>query len=133
MSVVGVALLPVEPSGRGAVIPGRPSMSSKWAFLRLRRTAISSSARNCPQRGVVVDGDLVEAGGVGRIRALDGLRGLTALVVVIHHCVEASVVPVVEAESGTGSSGSSIVWWATHSPVHLLLLGPEPVCIFFVL
>ena len=71
----------------------------------------------------------------GRIRALDGLRGLAAVAVVIHHCTEASVPALVDVENGVGARPEmwSRLWWAAYSPLHLVLFGLEPVYIFFVL
>jgi peptidoglycan/LPS O-acetylase OafA/YrhL len=36
----------------------------------------------------------------GRIRTLDGLRGLAAVAVVLHHCTEASTPALVDVEHG---------------------------------
>ena len=71
----------------------------------------------------------------GRIRGLDGLRGLAAVAVVLHHCTEASVPALVDVENGVGPRPEmwSWLWWAAYSPLHLVLFGPEPVYIFFVL
>ena len=40
------------------------------------------------------------ASSCGRIRTLDGLRGLTAVAVVLHHCTEASTPALVDVEHG---------------------------------
>lgn len=71
----------------------------------------------------------------GRIRGLDGLRGLAAVAVLLHHCTEASVPALVDVENGIGPRPElwSWLWWAAHSPLHLVMFGPEPVYIFFVL
>jgi peptidoglycan/LPS O-acetylase OafA/YrhL len=69
-----------------------------------------------------------------RLRALDGLRGVAAVVVVIHHSLLA--VPVFAAPyynlrpvTGTGS----FAWLMTHTPLHLVWAGTEAVYVFFVL
>lgn len=68
-----------------------------------------------------------------RIPALDGLRGIAALVVVIHHCM--LTVPEL-SKSVTDAHAhdvGSLTWWVTHTPVHLLWDGTEAVFVFFVL
>lgn len=68
----------------------------------------------------------------GRLPALDGLRGLAALVVVLHHA--ALVAPGLAAAYRAGQptpTGWAAV--AVYSPLHLLWAGPEAVSIFFVL
>lgn len=66
--------------------------------------------------------------------ALDGLRGLAALVVVLHHCAmthpafaQAMLRPREPPARG------STVWWLTRTPAYILVAGHEAVFIFFVL
>ncbi len=70
---------------------------------------------------------------VERLRSLDGLRGVAALVVVLHHALLVlpllSVVQEQESAAGLGAG----VWLLTHSPLHLVWAGEEAVLIFFVL
>ena len=68
-----------------------------------------------------------------RLRSLDGLRGVAALVVVVQHTL-LSYTPIAavffgEREVGPGSP----YWWLTYTPLHLLWIGEEAVLVFFVL
>jgi peptidoglycan/LPS O-acetylase OafA/YrhL len=70
-----------------------------------------------------------------RLTSLDGLRGLAALVVVLHHLSltlkpfsDVWIVPTAQ-HPPTGS----LVWWFTSTPLELLIAGPEAVLVFFVL
>ena len=68
-----------------------------------------------------------------RLIELDGLRGLAAVVVLIHHALE--TVPAlaeVGARPGTVPTGT-FNRILTQSPLHLLWAGHEAVLIFFVL
>ena len=67
-----------------------------------------------------------------RFRALDGLRGLAALVVVVHHCLLTSVVLAATYRGGT-TSGWGVNELLTRTPLHLLWDGTGVVLIFFVL
>lgn len=68
-----------------------------------------------------------------RVRSLDGLRGIAALVVVVHHALLASV-PVLAAVYLTRRPHLNAVEWAlTRTPLHILWAGPEFVIVFFVL
>lgn len=66
----------------------------------------------------------------GRWRALDGLRGVAALVVVFHHSLLA--LPAVANLSTVPETGSPL-WWALFSPLRLFSAGFEAVLVFFVL
>ena len=70
------------------------------------------------------------APGRSRLAALDGLRGLAALVVVVHHC--ALTLPTL-AQQWTAPDRATLGWWATYTPLHLLWAGDEAVLVFFVL
>lgn len=69
----------------------------------------------------------------GRIHSLDGIRGVAALVVLIHH--SALLFPVLAATYFTRSATDDgpFVWWLTYSPLHLLWEGDGAVYIFFIL
>lgn len=64
------------------------------------------------------------SGSKHRVRSLDGLRGIAALVVVIYHC---SLV------AQTQIGGTALWAWLAHSPLKLLFAGTEAVLVFFVL
>ncbi|HSZ69205.1 MAG TPA: acyltransferase [Solirubrobacteraceae bacterium] len=70
----------------------------------------------------------------GRLPALEGLRGLAALVVVVHHSLLATV-PRFAGAYGVGPYPlrGTPGWWLTYSPLHLLWGGGESVVVFFVL
>jgi peptidoglycan/LPS O-acetylase OafA/YrhL len=65
-----------------------------------------------------------------RVRALDGLRGLAALLVLVHHAVLTSATL---AEPYRGGRASGWASWVTYTPAHLLWAGAEAVLVFFVL
>lgn len=68
-----------------------------------------------------------------RLSALDGLRGVAALIVVVHHV--SLLYPPFAATymGGQTPHAGSISWWLTYSPLKLLTAGPEAVIVFFVL
>ncbi|WP_285619287.1 acyltransferase [Kineosporia sp. NBRC 101677] len=63
-----------------------------------------------------------------RLHSLDGLRGLAAAIVVVHHALMANA--VLYDHSATWPSWS---WVALHTPAYLLWAGAEAVTLFFVL
>jgi peptidoglycan/LPS O-acetylase OafA/YrhL len=70
----------------------------------------------------------------GRLRSLDGLRGVAALVVLVHH--SSLLLPAFSATYGDGTSlppTGSLIWWLSYSPLKLLTAGGEAVIVFFVL
>lgn len=71
-----------------------------------------------------------------RLPSLDGLRGIAALIVVLHHL--SLLYPPIAAVYVAGSATQvpqpgSVSWWLLHSPLKLLTAGPEAVLVFFVL
>ena len=68
--------------------------------------------------------------GSDRLTSLDGLRGLAAFIVVVHHCVLA--LPSVAGQLN-GPDRTSPAWWLVYTPAHLLWAGGEAVLVFFVL
>lgn len=72
--------------------------------------------------------------GPGRLRSLDGLRGVAAVVVLIHHTV--LTVPVLSgAYYGHGPQATTQLapWLFTYTPLHVVWAGGESVDLFFVL
>jgi len=72
-----------------------------------------------------------------RIRALDGLRGLAASVVLIHHALLASA-PKLAVLYGPHHASQvplrgSLNWLVFYTPLHIFWAGPEFVAVFFVL
>ncbi|HEY2812487.1 MAG TPA: acyltransferase [Acidimicrobiales bacterium] len=66
-----------------------------------------------------------------RDHSLDGLRGVAALVVVVHHTLLASAAAVDPYQSLTVVPTS--LSWLVYTPLHLLYGGGEAVIVFFVL
>lgn len=71
---------------------------------------------------------------VPRLRALDGLRGLAALVVVLHHCslLHPSVAAIYLLGAPPPEPGTPL-WVLTGTPLQLLVSGQEAVLVFFAL
>jgi peptidoglycan/LPS O-acetylase OafA/YrhL len=69
----------------------------------------------------------------GGFTALDGIRGVAALIVLIHH--SALLFPALAATyfTRTAAENGTVAWWLTHTPLHLLWEGDSAVYIFFVL
>ncbi|WP_159813116.1 acyltransferase family protein [Actinomyces sp. zg328] len=69
----------------------------------------------------------------GRLRELDGLRGLAAVVVLIHHCLlTVPALAEVGARPGAAPDGA-LERLLSLTPAHLLWGGYEAVLIFFIL
>lgn len=78
--------------------------------------------------------DLAAPPASGRLRSLDGLRGVAALVVVLHHCMLTwSSFASTYNGNAAGAPVGSLLWWVTQTPLKLLTAGGEAVTIFFVL
>lgn len=70
----------------------------------------------------------------GRIESLLGLRGLAALIVVVHHCMlRFDVFRQVYADPKRLDDVGSVPWLMVHTPLHLVWAGGEAVFVFFVL
>lgn len=65
-----------------------------------------------------------------RLPALDGLRGVAAIVVLVFHVLSMSRV---FDDPDPGFRPAEASWWLTHTPLYLLWAGPQAVLVFFVL
>lgn len=70
--------------------------------------------------------------GRDRLRSLDGLRGIAALIVVLSHIVAASVGSL-SAASEFGTDDGGVVHWLLRTPLAIFWAGSEFVIVFFVL
>jgi peptidoglycan/LPS O-acetylase OafA/YrhL len=69
---------------------------------------------------------------VARVGGIDGLRGLAALVVLVHHSL--LVVPVLAAPYFTHeATAGGLAAVLLFTPLHLAWIGPEAVYVFFVI
>lgn len=67
----------------------------------------------------------------GRLASLDGLRGVAAVVVLVHHCF--LTIPALAAPYYGNPQGAGALSWLVYSPLHLFWAGTEAVYLFFVL
>lgn len=68
-----------------------------------------------------------------RVRSLDGLRGIAAAIVVVHHLLLTQTPLARSALDPHARQAGSAAWWLTYTPLHLVWAGQEAVFIFFVL
>lgn len=69
-----------------------------------------------------------------RYTSLDGLRGVAALVVLLHHLsMTIPSIALTYYPSATLLPVGSPVWWLTNTPLKVLTAGTEGVLVFFVL
>lgn len=78
-------------------------------------------------------GDSEHVRGTWRYTSLDGLRGLAAFVVLVHHCCLVSPQLADAVDFGVEQAFDSWVWWVTFTPLHLIWAGREAVYVFFIL
>src|ERR1700761_2008794 len=67
----------------------------------------------------------------GRLIALDGLRGIAAFVVILHHVYQVAR-PFLEPKVDAWAPGS-LWWFVSSTPIKLLSAGSESGLVFFVL
>ncbi|MBC7517341.1 MAG: acyltransferase [Microbacteriaceae bacterium] len=69
-----------------------------------------------------------------RLASLDGLRGIAAAIVLVHHTLLTfpGLAGPYRAD-GNAVSVWSLEWWLTYTPLHLVWAGNEAVYLFFVL
>jgi peptidoglycan/LPS O-acetylase OafA/YrhL len=70
-----------------------------------------------------------------RLRSLDGLRGVAAVVVLVHHGL--LTIPLLAGayypDSTVSPKGDLFGWVFTYTPIHILWAGTEAVFLFFIL
>lgn len=109
------------------------------------RTATAGAANGSPAPAAVIDVASAQrrtAGGThrastgarhrARVYSLDGLRGVAAVVVFVHH-VFLTQPALAEAYRANPGHLGTMSWLFTHTPLHLLWAGTEAVFVFFVL
>jgi len=67
------------------------------------------------------------------VASFDGLRGIAALVVVVHHAFLTQPALAAPYRDPTAVDVGDVSWWATYTPLHLFWAGTEAVFVFFVL
>ncbi|MEO6533018.1 MAG: acyltransferase [Pseudolysinimonas sp.] len=65
-----------------------------------------------------------------RLTSLDGLRGVAAVAVLLHHLYLVAT-PVLIRQGG--SAAGSVEWWLSDTPLKLATAGAEAVLVFFIL
>lgn len=70
----------------------------------------------------------------GRIQSLDGLRGVAAFVVVLHHAlITYPILRNVFEDGPPIAKTGSPAWWMVQTPLHFFWAGGEAVFVFFIL
>jgi peptidoglycan/LPS O-acetylase OafA/YrhL len=86
-------------------------------------------------RGADIEGDRSadDLGHSGRQHSLDGLRGVAALVVLLHHSL--LLMPALAKPYYTGMAGDERIgsWLMLYTPLHLFWAGTEAVFLFFII
>ncbi|MEL4319029.1 acyltransferase [Leifsonia sp. YIM 134122] len=67
----------------------------------------------------------------GRFASLDGLRGVAAVIVLVHHCF--LMIPALAGPYYGNPSAAGALSWLVYSPLHVIWGGTEAVYLFFVL
>ena len=70
---------------------------------------------------------------VSRVRSLDGLRGVAALIVCVHHALLCLPEFSFAHTGGVDPGRYSTAWWWSWTPLHFFWAGGEAVILFFVL
>lgn len=68
-----------------------------------------------------------------RLSSLDGLRGIAAVVVLIHHALLTLPQLADAYYDMDGLSEISLAWILTYTPLHVFWAGAEAVSLFFIL
>lgn len=68
-----------------------------------------------------------------RAKSLEGLRGVAAFVVVIHHLLRSVPVLAFVYSDATNVSKGSTAWWLGFTPLHVIWAGDEAILVFLLL
>ncbi|MDO7882146.1 acyltransferase family protein [Salinibacterium soli] len=68
-----------------------------------------------------------------RFASLDGLRGVAAFVVLLHHVALVTPGITMTYQGHDIAPTWSLIWWASFTPLKILTAGPEAVVVFFLL
>lgn len=96
--------------------PGLPTVERVTQLAeRSERAEIAVPRRSAPQT---------------RLASLDGLRGVAAFAVLLHHLYLVAT-PVLIDQGGSGPGSAD--WWLTDTPLKIATAGAEAVLVFFIL